>query len=331
MSALPPTLDREELASLYDPVRVDLAQVDRILSGQLRSSFAFIDELTSRVRLFHGKRIRPVLLLLSAQASGGVRAEHHVLAAVIEMIHVATLVHDDLLDGAETRRHVNTVNAEWGDEASVLLGDYLFSQAYYLASTLDTTAACKMIGEATNQTCEGELRQISHRGDFDLSETEYLEILAGKTARLIECSCRLGATFAGAEDAVINAMARYGQKLGVAFQVVDDLLDLVGRVDQTGKSMGSDWVKRKMTLPAILLRDRGSPHQVEELRRLFENETDMHREVLALLAQSKALDWAEQVAHRLAGQAESELAALPPTQARNHLSRIARFVTHRSH
>lgn len=331
MSALHPLLAREELAALYDPIATDLAQVDRILTGQLRSSIAFIDELTSRVRGFHGKRIRPVLLLLSAQACGGVRPEHHTLAAVIEMIHVATLVHDDLLDGADTRRHMNTVNAEWGDEASVLLGDYLFSQAYYLAATLETTTACQIIGEATNRTCEGELRQISHRGDFQLSESEYLEILAGKTARLIECCCRLGAQFAGGDENVVDSMGRFGQKLGVSFQIVDDLLDIVGRADETGKSIGTDWAKRKMTLPAILLRDRGAPWQVEQLRSLFEDESNRHREVLALLSQSQAFEMAEQVARRLASEAETELNSLPASVARGRLSRIAQFVTHRSY
>ena len=166
MSAVRLTPPREGLSTLYAPIEADLEQVDRIVREHLRSHNHFIDELTERVRLYQGKRIRPALLLLSARACGNVADAHYVLGAVIEMIHAATLVHDDLLDEANTRRHVTTVHAEWGIEAGVLLGDYLFSRAYHLAATLDTVEGCRLIGQATNQTCEGELAQISRRGYF---------------------------------------------------------------------------------------------------------------------------------------------------------------------
>src|SRR5690606_11367056 len=159
---------------------------------------------------------------------GGIRPEHKVLAAVVEMIHMATLVHDDVLDDAETRRHVATVNSRWNNETSVLFGDYLFTHAFHLAASLETTYACRVMGRATNRVCEGELSQVHERGNFDLTEAAYLEILAGKTGELCAVGCRLGAHYAGCSEPIATALERYGRALGIAFQISDDLLDLMG-------------------------------------------------------------------------------------------------------
>lgn len=331
MSGAGPSADAEPLAGALAPLRDDLDAVERILSVRLHSRHAFLDELTRRVRVYHGKRVRPTLLLLSAQACGGIQPSHHVLAAVLEMIHVATLVHDDLLDDADVRRHVPTVNAEWGKESSLLLGDYLFSQAYHLASTLDEARACRTIGEATNRTCEGELRQVARRGDFDLSEEDYLDIIASKTAELIACACRLGAEYAGAGPDDVEALAHYGRSLGAAFQIADDLLDLLGRSDQTGKPIGADWAKRKMTLPWIRFRDSAEPEQVRQLRSLFEAESDRRAEAVELLAGSNAIESARNTARRFVEQAEAALDRLPPSNARDHLRWFASFAVNRVH
>ena len=200
-----------------------------------------------------GKRLRPALVLLSAQACGGIRPEHVPLAAMAELIHTASLVHDDVLDEATIRRHLDTINARWDNEASVLLGDYLFARAMCLASSLDDAFACRLISESARNMCEGELKQIESRGDYDLSESDYFEIIAGKTAALTACCCRLGAHYAGAEPAVCEALARYGHDLGVAFQIADDVLDLLGDEAAVGKSLGTDLRKQKATLPLIRL------------------------------------------------------------------------------
>ncbi|NIP84193.1 MAG: polyprenyl synthetase family protein, partial [Planctomycetales bacterium] len=194
--------------------------VEAILQQELVSRHEGIHALLQQGVRLGGKRLRPALLLLTARASGSVTPAHHTLAAVLEMIHTATLVHDDVLDDAMLRRHNATVNALAGNAASVLLGDYLFSHAFYLASTLDNTWACQRIGRTTNIVCEGEMRQIHCRGDYELSEAEYLEIVEAKTAELCACCGELGAHYAGAPAAQQRACQAYGRYLGIAFQIV---------------------------------------------------------------------------------------------------------------
>ena len=199
---------------LYGPIAADLEEVERILARVLRSRYDAVSEVVDHVRHYRGKRLRPVLLLLTARACGRVTPAHHVLGAVVEMIHTATLVHDDVLDSASVRRHVPTVNARWGNQTSVLLGDYLFTHAFHLASTLDDVRACRLIGEATNRVCEGELCQGLQRGNLDLTEEEYFDIIDGKTAELIACCCQLGALFSGASAEVVNSLTRFGRWVG---------------------------------------------------------------------------------------------------------------------
>ena len=240
------------------PIAGDLEEVERILGRTLRSRHAAVAQVVDHVRHYRGKRLRPVLLLLSARACGRLTPAHPILGAVVEMIHTATLVHDDVLDGATVRRHVATVNARWGTQASVLLGDYLFTHAFHLASTLDDVRACRLIGEATNRVCEGELCQGLEQGNLDLTEETYFDIIDGKTAELIACCCRLGAVYSGAAPEVVAGLARFGRNLGLAFQIADDLLDLVGEEKKTGKSLGTDVEQQKMTLPLIHLLEQGN-------------------------------------------------------------------------
>ena len=197
---------------------------------------------------------------MSAQACGGVRPEHLTLATAAELIHTATLVHDDVLDEATIRRHLDTVNARWNNEVSVLLGDYLFARALCLTSSLDDNFACRTITETTRRMCEGELRQIENRGNYGLSEAEYVEIIAGKTATLMACCCRLGAHYAGAAAGDLrHAWPATATELGVAFQIADDVLDLLGEEATVGKSLGTDLLKQKATLPLIRLFETADP------------------------------------------------------------------------
>ena len=169
------------LTAVEQSIGTDLLEAEQVLMNELRSDNAYVSDLLQHSTRFRGKRLRPMLLLLTAKASGGICEDHKVLAAVVEMIHLATLVHDDVLDEAETRRHVATVNARWNNETSVLFGDYLFTHSFHLASSLETTYACRRIGRATNIVCEGELSQIKERGNLDLSEEAYFKIIDGKT------------------------------------------------------------------------------------------------------------------------------------------------------
>lgn len=321
---------RRKLHFFYAPIEAQLAEVERTLTEEIGSDYPAIDELLKHGFSLGGKRLRPALLLLSAKAIGEITREHLTLAAVVEMIHTATLVHDDVLDEAEMRRYRQTVNARWSNESSVLLGDYLFSHAFYLASTLDTTFGCRVIGRATNIVCEGELRQVNSRGNFDLSEEEYLSIIEGKTGELCACCCQLGAHYAGADPALVTAMSRFGRDLGVAFQIADDLLDVLGDEPTTGKSLGTDLEKQKMTLPLIRLLDQVSPAERAELVEVLAGPVAPAREVLAgWFARTDALTYARDVANSLARRGVEELAELPRNDATKALEAVAEFVVSR--
>ena len=238
-----------KLKALYAPIAGELAESERVYAAELGSRFAFVQYLVDHCADFRGKKLRPALVLLTARACGEVRPAHPVLAAVVEMVHTATLVHDDILDESLVRRHAATVNAEWGNEAAVLMGDYLFTHAFHLAASLDTTLACRWIGHATNLVCEGEMQQVHNRGNFDLDEDAYFAIIRGKTAELTAVSCRLGAHYAGASPAIVEALDGYGRDLGVAFQIADDVLDIWGEERATGKSLGTDPRKAEAHAP----------------------------------------------------------------------------------
>ena len=316
---------------LYAPIRADLAEVERVLATTLKSRYARIAALVDHVRHYRGKRLRPALLLLVARACGRVAPAHHTLGAVVEMIHTATLVHDDILDAATVRRHVTTVNAEWGTPAAVLLGDYLFTHAFHLAATTGDARACEIIGEATNRTCEGELCQGLQRGNWELTEQEYLDVIDGKTADLIACCCRLGALFGGAAGGTVEALASYGRWLGLAFQVADDLLDLVGEERTTGKSLGTDLEQKKLTLPLIRLLAEAPPATAGRVRQVLASPGNHKREALRpYLDGSDALAYATRRARDFAGRARAELAVLPPSPARAILEALCERVVERA-
>jgi octaprenyl-diphosphate synthase len=289
-----------------------------------------VRELAAHLEHYRGKRLRPTLLLLTAQACGAVQPAHHTLGAVVEMIHTATLVHDDVLDAATVRRHVGTVNAVWGNQTSVLLGDFLFTHAFHLASTLDDVRACRIIGEATNRVCEGELRQGTERGNLALSEAEYLDIIDCKTAELTSCCCRLGALYAGARPPLVERLARYGRWLGMAFQIADDLLDLVGEERTTGKSLGTDVEQQKLTLALIHLLGHSSPETTSRVRQVLTSPANHKREALRPdLVATGALDYAGRRASEFADRARGELDGLPASECRDILETLAHRVVHR--
>jgi octaprenyl-diphosphate synthase len=328
-AARPP--DPGLLKALFAPVDAELAAVEQILRRELRNPHPFVDELVRYGCLLGGKRLRPALLLLTAKALGKVTAEHLTLGAVVEMIHTATLVHDDVLDEAHMRRHLATVNARWDNEASVLLGDYLFTHAFYLASTLPSVLGCRLIGRATNIVCEGELRQKGSRGNFLLSESEYLEIIEAKTAELTAVSCRLGAVFAGAAENVADEMDGFGRDLGIAFQIVDDLLDVQGEEKTTGKSLGTDLEKQKPTLPVIRALEVASDDDRQAMIELLTSDERRTELLTPYLSRYAAVDYARQRAKSFATRAKSRLRTLPDGPAKDVLSATTAFVLSRAH
>ncbi|MFO0902989.1 MAG: polyprenyl synthetase family protein [Pirellulales bacterium] len=317
--------------TLFASIAGELERVEERLKGELRSDYPYVDELVRYGCLLGGKRLRPALLLLAAQAVGPIRDEHITLATVVEMIHTATLVHDDVIDEADLRRHLATVNARWDNEASVLLGDFLFTHAFYLASTLPTTLACRLIGHATNIVCEGELRQKGIRGQFELREAEYFSIIEAKTAELCAVSCQLGAHYGGASDAAAEELAAYGRDLGIAFQIADDLLDLQGDEETTGKSLGTDLAKQRPTLPILHLLEQATAVDRQAALRALHGELDQPLAVLGpLLRRYEAFEYTRRVADEYAARAAGRLARLPDSDARSTLALLTQFVVARS-
>lgn len=320
------------LAQLYAPILDDLHKSELILRKEMRSKYPYVDELVRYGCLLGGKRLRPALLLLSAQATGKVNEQHLILAAVVEMIHTATLVHDDVLDEAEVRRHLATVNARWDNEASILLGDFLFTHAFYLASTLESTAGCRLIGRSTNIVCEGEIRQKGSRGKFEIGESEYLEILEAKTAQLCACCCELGARFSGASSVTVHQLAEYGRYLGIAFQIADDLLDLDGDEGTVGKSLGTDLNKQKPTLPIIrTLAAAETADRVELLEILEDTEPGQAARIRPYLHKYAAVKYTQQKALKFAELARQQLADLHDSTAADTLRQLTQFVVSRVH
>jgi octaprenyl-diphosphate synthase len=330
MHSSPPAPEATRPADLYAPIARDLEEVERILAQTLASRRPCVNRLVAYLDHYRGKRLRPALLLFTARACGQVTPAHHTLGAVVEMIHTATLVHDDVLDDATVRRHVRTVNAGWGNQNSILLGDYLFTHAFHLASSVDVRA-CRLIGAATNRVCEGELQQGTERGNLTLGEAEYFDIIDGKTAELTSCCCRLGALYSGASADVVERLATYGRALGMAFQIADDLLDLVGEERTTGKSLGTDVEQQKLTLPLIRLLGRAPAEVQGRLEQILGSPGNHKREALRpFLAESDALAYARRRAEEFAGQARQELECLPRSPARETLALLAERAVHRS-
>ena len=320
------------LSGLYSSIRGDLEAVQAAFRAELVSDQPFIQQLFEHTEQYHGKLIRPALLLLCAQACGGVRSAHHVLGAVVEMVHIATLVHDDVLDHADLRRRSATVNRLCGNERAVLLGDVLFSHAYHLCAGLESQLAARVIGATAVTLCEGEMMQVVNRGNFALSEAAYLDIIERKTGSLIGASALLGARYAGADEARARAFREFGLNLGIAFQIADDLLDVTGSEARVGKSVGRDVETGKLTLPLIhYLREQDSAARAEMLALLGGEAADRDRRIAERLADSDSLAYATDMAAAYVQRALAGLTDLPASDGLASLRAMAAFVIDRDH
>ncbi|MDB5299161.1 MAG: Trans-hexaprenyltranstransferase [Phycisphaerales bacterium] len=314
------------LASLTDCIRPNLDAVDRLFHAELKSELPCVNTLVKHVSRFRGKMLRPCLVLLAGKACGELVDAHTVVATVVEMVHMATLVHDDVLDEAELRRKGATINHLRGNEAAVLLGDYLISHSYHLCSSLDSQYASRLIGKTTNEVCEGELLQIDNRNNLDLSEETYVQIITRKTAVLTATCCALGARFAGADEDRVSRLELFGLSLGQAFQIQDDILDLVGDVSTVGKTLGSDIEKGKMTLPMIhFLRTAPAEHRTLLRSLVSSADSDKVEKIRNLILPSKSLAYAAQRARQLVDRARNAISDLPDGEARRALDTMAEF------
>jgi octaprenyl-diphosphate synthase len=314
---------------LFAPIAADLEAVERVFAAAVASAKPGLSRLLGHVSHYRGKRLRPVLLLLTARACGHVTPTHHVLGAVVEMVHTATLVHDDVLDEAGLRRHVPTVNAGWGNKASILLGDYLFTHAFHLSSTTGDARACELIGEATNRVCAGELHQTLECGNLALTEDEYFDIIDGKTAALTACCCHLGAFYADAGPDVVERMTNFGRALGMAFQVADDLLDLIGHEQTAGKTLGTDLGQLKLTLPLIHMLARVPSDEAARLRHQLRTGGLTRPALAAALERTDAVGYARRRAEAFAAEAAEELDCLPPSEPREVLRALTHWAVRR--
>ena len=304
-----------------------LAEVGKAFERQLASDLPPVNTLCRHVERYRGKMLRPTMVFLCGQAFGPVGERHVIVAATCEMIHMATLVHDDVLDEAEVRRKGHTVNHLRGNEVAVMLGDYLISNAFHLCSRAGDPALNLRLGEVTNTLCEGELVQLSHREDLSLDERTYFEIVRRKTAVLIGACCELGAQLSGAPADAVAALRRFGEGIGVAFQIQDDLLDLEGRQDVVGKSLGRDLEKGKLTLPVIIHLAQASGEVRERTI-----EAIRARDGAALLAEltaSGSLAEARSRAVELVAAARTELRHVPAGLSRDALDAAAMAIVHR--
>ncbi len=318
-------------ARFLDPIiGADMREVDRVLRDSLSSDVALIRQVAEYIIGSGGKRLRPGLLLLTAGACGYQGRDHYTLAAVIEMIHTATLLHDDVVDESQLRRGHATANAAFGNAASVLVGDFLYSRAFQLMVSVNRMRVLQILADATNVIAEGEVLQLMNAGNTAIDEQSYFDVIERKTAKLFEAAARLGAVLGGADAEREEAFGRYGKRLGTAFQIMDDVLDYSGDADVIGKSLGDDLAEGKMTLPLIRALAVGSSDEVAIIRHAISGGglTDF-APVVAALERTGALAYARDRAAEASRDAAHSVEGLPTSACAATLLQLAAFAVDR--
>ena len=325
--------DSNALTELTALVSDDLAKVNALIVQHMQSPVALIPQLAGYILAGGGKRLRPVLTLAAARMCGAATDRHAGLAACVELIHTATLLHDDVVDESDRRRGRASANALFGNEASVLVGDFLFSRAFELMTADGSIEILRILSHASAVIAEGEVLQLATANDLATTEEAYLQVIESKTAALFAAACEVGALSAGRPECA-GGLRDYGRALGIAFQIVDDVLDYVASEARLGKAIGDDFRDGKVTLPVILAYQRGNDAERAFWRRSIEEQTlDDHAldHAVALLRQHKALDESFEVARGFAAQAKAALLPLPLHPIRNCLARVADFCVDRDY
>jgi octaprenyl-diphosphate synthase len=307
-----------------DLLAAEMAQVDAVIRQRLASDVALINQISHYIISAGGKRIRPRLVLLFSAALGHTGPARHDLAAIVEFIHTATLLHDDVVDESSLRRGRKTANALFGNAASVLVGDFLYSRAFQMMVSVDRMRVLDVLADATNVIAEGEVLQLMNMHDPDLSVADYLRVIRFKTAKLFEASARLGAVVADASPEVEASCADYGRALGTAFQIVDDLLDYEGDPHELGKNVGDDLREGKPTLPLLAAMERGTAADRELIRHAIEHgEVQRLGEIIAVVRRTGALDVTRDAARAEAAKARDSLKVLPASVYRDALLELS--------
>jgi octaprenyl-diphosphate synthase len=309
-----------------------MRQVDEYIQTSLTSDVVLINQIANYIVASGGKRLRPMLLTLCSHACGYQGRNHIPLAAIIEFIHTATLLHDDVVDESDLRRGQQSAHAVWGNAASVLVGDFLYSRSFQMMVGLDSMQVMAVLADTTNTIAEGEVQQLLNMGDPEVDLQRYMQVIENKTAKLFEAACRLAAIISGQPAEVEQAMAVYGNRLGSAFQIADDVLDYRGDAGTTGKNAGEDLAEGKPTLPLILARERCNDKERELLDAAIRNGgADDLNPVLAIIEKTGSIDSAMEIAMQHASDARQAVAILPVSPWRAALEELADYSVNRDH
>jgi octaprenyl-diphosphate synthase len=323
---LPVTAD---LAQIFEPIKDDLDRVEQEFERRIQSRVALIPEMGKYIQKSGGKRARPAVLLMAARLSGYTGDKAVLNASVVEFIHTATLVHDDIIDGADVRRGRLAVHSRWGNDITVLLGDYLYIKSMAMALTQDSLEIVRLLCDVTLRMIEGELYQLTKTGDVDITEEEHFEIIRRKTAYLFGGCAQIGGVLGGVSPEQEQALREFGFNLGVAFQVVDDLLDYTADETALGKPVGGDLREGKVTLPIIYLLQRGGDNAERLIRGVVSDRAvtkEQWREILALLREHRTPELAYAKATEYANRAKDALDVFPPSRERDALKALADYV-----
>ncbi|UTF59585.1 polyprenyl synthetase family protein [Gilvimarinus sp. DA14] len=316
----------------HNVVADDFQEVNELIIRQLHSDVGLVENIGHYLIEAGGKRLRPLMVLLAARALNYSGKQHLDLAAIIEFIHSATLLHDDVVDTSTLRRGRPTANAEWGNAPSVLVGDFLYSRSFQMMVAIGDMDVMSILSDTTNVIAEGEVQQLINAKDPDLSEDGYIEVIHKKTAVLFAAACEVGAVIAGADQTIRQALKEYGLQVGIAFQLVDDALDYKGDADTLGKNVGDDLAEGKPTLPLIYAMSRAADADRELIRAAISNsDASKLQQVVAIVEATGAMDYTLQAAERAVEAALASLKSVPESRYRQALVEIAQFSLGRNH
>ncbi|MGZ8223912.1 MAG: octaprenyl diphosphate synthase [Methylobacter sp.] len=317
--------------SIKNLTTAEAQAVDQLIIDELSSDVILINQMSHYIVGSGGKRLRPMLLLLAAKALGGVNDHHLILAAVIEFIHTATLLHDDVVDDSDLRRGKESANAVWGNAASVLVGDYLYSSAFEMMVRTGNMRVMEILSQTTTAIAEGEVLQLLNCNNPDTTEEKYLEVIARKTAILFSAATKLSAVIVGASPEIEEGLTKYGQHLGIAFQLIDDALDYKANKEELGKNLGDDLAEGKPTLPLIYAIQNGSESEAKIITDAIRNSNrEAFNEVYAVVQKTKAIDYTEHLAEAEAKKAVKALNLLPNSLYKDALISLAKFSVQRN-
>ncbi len=322
-----------DIKAIQALIESDMNDVNQLIHAQMRSEVALVNQLGLYIVNSGGKRVRPMLAILAAKALGYTGKDHITLATIVEFIHTATLLHDDVVDESNLRRGTPTANAEFGNAASVLVGDFIYTRSFQLMVGLGKMHIMQILADATNIIAEGEVLQLMNCNDPDTTEASYMQVIYSKTAKLFEAATGLAAIITNNDEATLNALNLYGMHLGTAFQLVDDVLDYNADADQLGKNIGDDLAEGKPTLPLIYAMQHGNAHQTQLIRDAIEHSNGMEHleEILSTLKQTNALEFTMQKAELEADKAIACLDFLPESEYKHALVSLARIAVDRDH